>query len=184
MHIVFILIIALIVIPVWLLIHWQDPNIDPDIVARHDDISVVMTLRPMLGIHSDWHRTLTITDGSASLETGLDPDTGWWRGSNLYVTQTGDLLLHEGQAGCILIRTVTIERKQPDHPICKEGSLPDGDAPQLASPENCPPKPPVSNFADDLYFLGHFSEGNRDPHRYGSFSGYCDGTEKALPPPP
>ncbi|MFQ6548241.1 hypothetical protein AADZ90_009805 [Aestuariibius sp. 2305UL40-4] len=138
MHIVFILIL-LIVATVWVVSTWQEPGMDPDIVTRHDDITVLMTLRPNFGFQSDWHRQLTITKDTTSLKINLNPDAGWWRGSNLYLTQTGDLLLHEGQAGCILIRTGNMERGKPDHPICKEGSLPDNDAPHVASPIGCPP---------------------------------------------
>ncbi len=68
-------------------------------------ISVTMSVRPMAGWHSDWHRTLTIATPDGTTSQPLFEDTGWWRGSNLYLHASGVYVLHEGQAGCILLPT-------------------------------------------------------------------------------
>lgn len=62
---------------------------------------VSMRLRPMFSMQSDWTRTLVLLSPSGHFEKELPEDTGWWRGSNLYLHDTGVYVMHEGQAGCV-----------------------------------------------------------------------------------
>jgi hypothetical protein len=62
--------------------------------------TVSMSVTPMFGIHSDWNRSITINDGDTSASIDLFEDTGWWRGSHLYLHSSGTYVVHEGQNGC------------------------------------------------------------------------------------
>lgn len=62
--------------------------------------TVSMSVTPMFGIHSDWNREFTISDGDTATSIDLFEDTGWWRGSHLYLHSSGSYVVHEGQNGC------------------------------------------------------------------------------------
>ncbi|KXF90307.1 hypothetical protein AT574_12085 [Phaeobacter inhibens] len=58
----------------------------------------------MFSLQSDWHRTLIVERGGETISRELFEDTGWWRGSNLYLAEAGLFVLDEGQNGCIAFR--------------------------------------------------------------------------------
>ena len=49
--------------------------------------TATMSVSAMFGIHSDWHRSFTIGDGQTAESIDLFEDTGWCRGSHLYLHQ-------------------------------------------------------------------------------------------------
>lgn len=119
-------------------------------------ISVTISVRPMAGWHSDWHRTLTLTTADGTTSQPLLEDTGWWRGSTLYLHVSGALVLHEGQAGCILL---------PPPPVTADGgpaiSCDRADPARIAQTPEGQPGPsgfPPSRFYRDLFYIGHFAE--------------------------
>ncbi len=119
-------------------------------------ISVTMSVRPMAGWHSDWHRTLTIATPDGTISQPLFEDTGWWRGSNLYLHASGVYVLHEGQAGCILLPTRPLTADDEPDISCDRASPatvaqpPDGQAASAGFPP--------SLFYRDLFYVGHFAE--------------------------
>lgn len=69
-----------------------------------EKVRVTMALSGMFSLQSDWHRTLIVEHGGETVSRQLFEDTGWWRGSNLYLAKTGLFVLDEGQGGCIAFR--------------------------------------------------------------------------------
>lgn len=70
------------------------------VAKLHGSATVSMSVTPMFGIHSDWNRALTISDGDTTASIDLFEDTGWWRGSHLYLHSSGAYVVHEEQVGC------------------------------------------------------------------------------------
>ena len=66
----------------------------------HGSATVSMSVTPMIGIHSDWNRAFTVNDSDTTASIDLFEDTGWWRGSHLYLHSSGTYVVHEGQNGC------------------------------------------------------------------------------------
>lgn len=116
-------------------------------------IEITMTVSPMFGIHSDWHRELRVSDGSVTRHEKLFEDTGWWRGTNLYRHTSGAYVLDEGQGGCIEIRTEPLEVIRWTELICPSDIL----FRELA--ESWP----------KLTYLGAFHEQNRNPDAWVGF---------------
>lgn len=105
----------------------------------------------MVGLHSDWHRKLTVRKGWRLARINLMADTGWWRGSNLYRHTSGVHILHEGQAGCIVFSTAP-----PAHHPHPEIDCTKSDAPGEGSA-----------YYSDFTYLGSFLEGRREvPFRF------------------
>lgn len=68
-------------------------NLPGGVIAR-------MSVTPLFGFHSDWDREFTVRDGDTVASIDLFEDTGWWRGSHLYLHSSGTYVIHEGQNGC------------------------------------------------------------------------------------
>jgi hypothetical protein len=115
------------------------------------DVRISMVVRPMSGWHSDWYRTLTIETPDGSSSQRLFEDTGWWRGSNLYVHASGAYVLHEGQAGCIVLTPGA--DAEPD--INCDAAIP---AAELIDADGATSGFPPSRFYRDLMYVGHFVE--------------------------
>lgn len=62
-----------------------------------DTANVTLTARGLFSLQPDWERRLIIHTSTEELTVDLLSDTGWWRGSNLYLTDTGLMVLDEGQ---------------------------------------------------------------------------------------
>ena len=58
---------------------------------------VSLTVSGMFGLQSDWRRTLTLEHCSEIISRELSADTGWSRGSNLYLAEAGPFVLGERQ---------------------------------------------------------------------------------------
>lgn len=121
------------------------------------DVSVAMKIRPMFGIHSDWHRRLSIASGWRSTSAALMEDTGWWRGSHLYLHTSGMFLLHEGQAGCIGFTVAPPKIDEhleyaPNSPISCDKHI------SAAGTEGHSKGFPASKLYSDLYYIGRFIE--------------------------
>lgn len=58
---------------------------------------IEMSLSSLISLQSDWERYLTISDEEGEVRVELLSDTGWWRGSSLYLHQSGAYVLNEGQ---------------------------------------------------------------------------------------
>ena len=67
-------------------------------------VRVSLTVNGMFSLQSDWRRTLTVGHRGEKISRELFEDTGWWRGSNLYLAEAGLFVLDEGQTGCIAFR--------------------------------------------------------------------------------
>lgn len=67
-----------------------------------EGLIVTMSVTPLFSLQSDWERRIKIRDGHSVITQELFPDTGWWRGSNLYRHKSGAYVIHEGQIGCIV----------------------------------------------------------------------------------
>ena len=119
-------------------------------------ISVTMVVRPMAGWHGDWHRTLAMATPDGTTTQQLFEDTGWWRGSNLYVHASGLYVLHEGQAGCIVLPMQAPTGDAEPDISCDKASP----APVTQTLEVQPGSPgfPLSRFYRDLFYIGHFAE--------------------------
>lgn len=112
------------------------------------------------------------------LETDLFEDTGWWRGSNLYRHSSGIYVLHEGKAGCALIR-VSSPALVPDAEIsCDETDhTTDDDTVQAGSSlEGFP----ASKFYPDFQYIGTFVETPQGQEAI-SFFGAGEQAEAELP---
>jgi len=113
-----------------------------------DGARVTLGLRPLVGWHSDWSRHLAVSLQGERVSMELLADTGWWRGSNLYLDAAGVLILDEGQAGCVAIGLAPL------------ALLADGAA-RCGAQEGGPDA--VAGFARSrlrpgLYFVGRFEE--------------------------
>ena len=107
-----------------------------------------MTLRAMFGIHSDWHRTLRISDGKTTASLELFEDTGWWRGSHLYLHSSGAYVVHEGQNGCFAFTLMPIAFDPPTPIPCDKARQPGaGDNVDFGGY-------PASKFYDGLFYVG------------------------------
>lgn len=122
--------------------------------ARHTtatlpgDVTLTMTIRPLWGWHADWSRSLTVATPDGTSTHPLLDDTGWWRGSNLYRHTSGAHVLHEGQAGCIILTADPAAAR----PLvsCDKTAIPDDAAPVSGYPP--------SRFYADLAYIGQFVE--------------------------
>ena len=140
---------------------------------------VTMSLSGMFSLQSDWERRLTIHDGDEAIEVELLSDTGWWRGSGLYLHNSGLYVLNEGQGGCVVF--------QASPPKIIEGRAQFCDrAPKGAEPDTsvfqsnaCVP----SRFYSDLCFVGLFFEAEGLENAM-QFNGSGSQKEKLLPTPP
>jgi hypothetical protein len=105
---------------------------------------VALRLRPMVSLHSDWHRDLIVRDADGRRRIRLFEDTGWWRGSQLYRRPDGALVLDEGQAGCILLSDVAGPTGCPVATGCTyrgrfdERTARDGNRVMFQGPEDAP----------------------------------------------
>lgn len=140
-----------------------------------DGVTVTMAVQPIFSLQSDWTRRLTVKDGEASVTVELFEDTGWWRGSNLYVTLSGDFVLDEGQTGCFVFHRAPLEY------------MPRQDCKNYGHVRSAPPNPielaevfPLSHFWAGLFYVGAFVEvpGAEGPVQ---FRGFRERAEVQLP---
>ncbi|MEX0302114.1 MAG: hypothetical protein AB3N24_06795 [Leisingera sp.] len=137
---------------------------------------VSMSVWAMFVIHSDWHRQLRISDGLKSETVRLDGDTGWWRGSNLYLHSSGLYVLHEGQAGCFSFDLNLVRAEQSGPIPCRKAS-------GVSTPEQPPSMNgyPQSQFYENLYYIGHFYETARNGGQRVFFTPHARTAEPELP---
>lgn len=114
------------------------------------DLEITFSIWPMQSLHSEWHRKISIEYRGTRITRRLFEDTGWWRGTNLYLHSSGTYVVHEGQNGCFAFTTEPTEFVRVPSGVCtKRSSLRrDGDQ--------------GSHYYRDLTFLGHFQETYRD----------------------
>ena len=139
---------------------------------------VTMRVRGMFGLHRDWSRTLQVNAPQGSVELALADDTGWWRGSNLYLWKAGVYVLHEGQGGCVQFRIDPPVFPAGQSDVCDRNRA---GADDMSSMRHGPMSfGPVSRFYPGLIYLGRFAEGSdkRSPLR---FIGADEAPEMELP---
>lgn len=143
------------------------------------DVEISLSLRPMFGWHSDWYRRLHVISPAISSTHDLFGDTGWWRGSNLYLHSSGSFILHEGQAGCLVFDALPSMNRPKPVVTCKKTV---GKPRPWPSVDKLPQGAMPSALFDDLAYLGHFAEGGgEDPPL--RFIPAADGPEPELPDP-
>lgn len=141
-------------------------------------LEVTLTLRPMLSLQSDWSRSLTITQNTRPVDFMISEDTGWWRGSNLYLTLSGSLVLHEGQEGCSEFKTTPPSLVTPSEVSCRSAP----DLAWLEKTQDAHLSYPASLFYPGLFFVGHFNE-NGPKEQRTVFQPHSEIAEPKLPDP-
>jgi hypothetical protein len=141
-------------------------------------LDVTLTLRPMLSLQSDWSRSLTITQNTRSVDFDISEDIGWWRGSNLYLTLSGALVLHEGQDGCYEFNTTPPSLVTPSEVSCRSAP----DLAWLETTQDALLSYPASHYYPALFFVGHFNE-NGPKEQRAVFQPHSEITEPKLPDP-
>ena len=130
------------------------------IANLHGSATVSMTVTPMFGIHSDWNRALTVSDGDTTASIDLFEDTGWWRGSHLYLHSSGTYVVHEGQDGCFGFTLEPVSFDVRTSISCakmtKRAAQLSADSPELNGY-------PASNYYFGLFYVGRFVEAGRVP---------------------
>ena len=155
------------------------------IANLHGSATVSMSVTPMFGMHSDWNREFTINDGDTAASVDLFEDTGWWRGSHLYLHSSGTYVVHEGQNGCfgftldpvsLDARTSISCAKMADTAIRLSA-----DSPELNGY-------PASRYYVGVFYIGRFVEAGRVPELRDTraetpivFQTYEQQTEPELP---
>jgi hypothetical protein len=122
--------------------------------------TVTMSVTPMFGIHSDWNRALTVYDGDTTASIDLFEDTGWWRGSHLYLHSSGTYVVHEGQNGCFGFTLEPVSFDARTSISCAKTADMDirlsADSPELNGY-------PASKYYIGLFYIGRFVEADRVP---------------------
>lgn len=121
---------------------------------------------------------LAIGHDGETISVALLEDTGWWRGSNLYLSNEGFYVLNEGQMGCFAFfssppKALKIWVDACDHPLTTP--LERGAASKALQGY------PASRFYPDLFYVGSFNEGVRDVAIV--FKNYAEAPEIRLPDP-
>lgn len=120
--------------------------------------TVSMSVTPMFGFHSDWNRVLTIGDDDTSASIDMLDDTGWWRGSHLYLHSSGTYIIHEGQAGCF---GFTLEPVSFDAHISISCEKMGNTATRVSADELN--GYPASRYYVELFYVGRFVEASSVP---------------------
>ncbi|WP_152912609.1 hypothetical protein [Candidatus Rhodobacter oscarellae] len=120
-----------------------------------ENATAIMSVTPMFGVHSDWNRTLTVNDGYTTASIDLVEDTGWWRGSHLYLHSSGTYVVHEGQNGCI---GFTLEPVSFDVRTSISCTKMAGTAIRLAADNPELNGYPASRYYVGLFYIGRFIE--------------------------
>lgn len=118
--------------------------------SPEEHLQITMSIWPMQGIHSDWHRKVSINYKGERISKELLGDTGWWRGSNLYRHISGAYVMHEGQGWCFGFTLEPLEFDRALEDVCIKGQIPTGTFNGR------------SLYYRDLIYLGHFYETWRD----------------------
>jgi len=114
-------------------------------------LAITFSIWPLPSLHSDWHREVSIEHRGERINKRLFEDTGWWRGSSLYVNKSAVYVINEGQAGCFSFATEPLGFVSVPDGVCTKRSSSGRDGDQ------------GSQYYRDLTFLGHFDETYGDP---------------------
>jgi len=114
-----------------------------------------MSVTPMFGFHSDWTREFTINDGNTTASIDLSEDTGWWRGSHLYLHSSGTYVVHEGQNGCF---DFTLEPVSFDARVSISCAKMADKAARLSADSPELDGYPASRYYVGLFYIGRFVE--------------------------
>lgn len=130
----------------------------PDYEARTvlaGNATATLSVSALFGIHSDWRRSFTISDDGKSVSLDLFEDTGWWRGSHLYLHSSGAYVVHEGQLGCFgfSVKPLSFDVSAPVSCV----KIPEAAA-RFASQNAELQGYPSSKFYPGLYYIGRFIE--------------------------
>lgn len=139
---------------------------------------VTMRIRGLYGLHRDWRRALQVNSPQGRAELNLPDDTGWWRGSNLYLWKADVYVLHEGQAGCVQFRIDPAALLAEQRDVCDKMKV---GANEISSKrQDTMSSGPPSRHYPGLIYLGRFVEGSnkRSPLR---FIGADEAPETELP---
>jgi len=126
----------------------------------HGSATVSMSVAPMFGFHSDWNRELTINDGDTAASIDLFEDTGWWRGSHLYLHSSGTYVVHEGQNGCF---GFTLEPVSFDARVSISCAKMADTAIRLSADSPELNGYPTSRYYVGLFYIGRFVEADQIP---------------------
>ena len=121
----------------------------------NDGSQATITLSAIFSLQSDWDRKLTIHSSDGDLSLDLFTDTGWWRGSNLYLSREGFYVLNEGQLGCYFFTT-----KPPREAHVALNPCDNAFATSRESQDSLGGYP-ASHFYPNLFYVGRFDEDPR-----------------------
>ncbi|UWR66155.1 hypothetical protein K4L02_08015 [Phaeobacter inhibens] len=122
--------------------------------------TLTMTVTPMFGFHSDWNRELIINDGDTTVSIDLFEDTGWWRGSHVYLHTSGAYVVHEGQNGCFGFTLDPASFDVRTSISCVKAT----DVASRLSAEGSEFRGfPASKYYSGLFYVGRFVEAGRVP---------------------
>lgn len=136
-------------------------------------LEITMSITPMLGLHSEWTRQVSVEYNGERISKELMSDTGWWRGSNLYRHTSGAYVIHEGQGWCFSFTLEPLEFDTTPRVSCLKNTIS-----HQASGK-------MSPYYQDLTYLGRFIEKShhRDVQRF-SFTLADQAPELELPDGP
>lgn len=140
---------------------------------------VEMSLSDLMSLQSDWKRYLTISDEEQSIRIELLSDTGWWRGSSLYIHKSGAYVLNEGQGGCVVFQTSPLQILKDHSNLCDRMAVASEQSGLSFTSIRCT----RSRHYSDLCFLGLFFEAE-DLANVMEFNWSDAQREPLLPTPP
>ncbi|PHO02651.1 hypothetical protein CSC82_19265 [Rhodobacteraceae bacterium 4F10] len=115
---------------------------------------IEMSLTSLISLQADWERYLTIFDEKHEVQVELLSDTGWWRGSSLYLHRSGLYVLNEGQGGCVVFQASPPQILHGYSHLCNKTPIDTERSGLNFSSDGCTP----SRHYTDLCFLGLFFE--------------------------
>lgn len=148
-------------------------------VTIREGFHIEMSLSGLISRQFDWERYLTVFDDEGTVRVELLSDTGWWRGSSLYLHKSGAYVLNEGQGGCVVFQSSPPEILKGYSHFCNRRPVDTEQSNLNFQLDNCTP----SQHYVDLCFMGLFFEAE-DLENKLEFNWSDTQREPLLPTPP
>ncbi|MCT4557996.1 MAG: hypothetical protein N4A61_08060 [Pelagimonas sp.] len=121
-----------------------------------DGASARMQISGSFSLQSDWNRSIVIETPEGQIVQPLFEDTGWWRGSHLYLHRSGTYVVHEGQNGCFAFVLEPLAFRSRANISCEKQQVSEHEARKVFEGL------PASNYYDGLYYVGRWVEQGPD----------------------